>query len=55
MPVHFGLRDEGLVNVEITTLTQYGRKIARLININPRTYTGHVLIVKIDVNGQLVR
>jgi len=55
MPVHFGLRDEGLVNVEITTLTQYGRKIARLININPRTYTGQVLIAKIDVNGQLVK
>jgi hypothetical protein len=55
MPVHFGLGDEGPVDVEITTLTRQGRKVARLQNVDPRSHTGGFLVVKVDADGDLVR
>ena len=55
MPVHFGLADEEPVDVEITTLTRYGRTTARLSNIDSQNYVGRLLIVKVDANGKLVK
>ena len=53
MPVHFGLAEEGLVDVEVTTLTTQGRKTARLPDVDPRAYAGRWLVVKVDASGQV--
>ncbi len=55
VPVHFGLAEEGLVDVEITTLTQDGRKVARLANIDSRSQSGSAIIAKVGADGQIVR
>ncbi|MCH8127600.1 M20/M25/M40 family metallo-hydrolase [candidate division KSB1 bacterium] len=55
MPVHFGLAKQGLVDVEITTLTKQGRKTARLSDIDPKSYIGRWLVVKIDENGNVTK
>jgi hypothetical protein len=55
MPVHFGLRGVKLVDVEVTILTNGGRKNVHLANVDPQTYKGRYLIVKIDVDGELVK
>lgn len=54
MPVHFGLAKQALVDVEITTLTKQGRKTARLSDVDPKSYVGKWLVVKIDGDGKLV-
>jgi len=36
MPVHFGLAQEGAVDVEVITLTSKGRKSARLTKVIPQ-------------------
>ncbi len=53
MPVHFGLRGVKSVDVEVTVLTKSGRKIVRLKNIDPQTYEGQCLIVKVNAKGKL--
>jgi hypothetical protein len=55
IPVHFGLGEEGPVDVEFTTLTGQGRKVARLQNVDPRAHAGGFLVVKVDADGQLVK
>ena len=53
MPVHFGLAQEGLVDVEVTTLTTQGRKTARMTDVDPKVYAGRWLVVKVDASGQV--
>jgi hypothetical protein len=48
MPVHFGLPVEGKVDIEVTTLTQHGRKITRVAGVDPRTTVGKPVIVKMS-------
>ena len=50
-PVHFGLATRALLDVEVTTLTPQGRKRARLTDIDPASYIGRWLVVKVDANG----
>ena len=54
MPVHFGLPNEALVDVEVTTLTKNGRKTAVLSRVDPREHTGRWLVVKVDDEGTLM-
>ncbi len=54
MPEHFGLPTRELVDVEITSMTNNGRKTARLNNIDPSEYSGNYLTVQVDSNGKLV-
>ncbi len=53
MPVHFGLAEEGLVDVEVTTMTTQGRKTARVSEVDPMAYAGRWLVVKVDADGQV--
>ncbi|MBI3491848.1 MAG: hypothetical protein HY047_08725 [Acidobacteria bacterium] len=46
MPVHIGLPTEGKVDVEVTAMTNKGRKVTRVPNVNPNTLPGRVLVVK---------
>ena len=55
VPVHFGLGEEGPIDVEITTLTTKGRKVARVSNVNPASQAGAVITVKVDAEGQAVK
>ncbi len=54
MPVHFGLRNVALVDVEITVFTRGGRKSIWLRNVDPKTFRGRHLTVKINRVGKLV-
>ena len=54
VPLHFGLADERVVDVEITTMTEKGRKVARLSNVDLSSRTGPFLVVRVDGDGQLV-
>ncbi len=54
-PVHFGLGEDGPVDVEITTLSRTGRKVARLSNVDPGSQAGAVITVKVKADGQIVR
>jgi hypothetical protein len=47
MPVHFGLPSAGPVDVEVTLLTQTGRKIVRTANVDPAMYVGTSLVVRV--------
>ena len=53
MPVHFGLTEEGLVDVEVTTMTTQGRKTVRVSEVDPMAYAGRWLVLKVDANGQV--
>ena len=55
VPVHFGLGEEGPVDVEITTLTRQGRKVAVLSNVDPGSQAGAVITVRVEADGQIVR
>ena len=54
MPVHFGLRNVALVDVEITVFTRGGRKSIWLRNVDPKKFRGRHLTVKINRDGELV-
>ena len=54
MPVHFGLPGEGPVDVEVTTMTRSGRKIARVPGVDPNRLPRRVLTVKVSENGAVV-
>ncbi len=55
MAVHFGLPRMKNVDVEITTMTNDGRKTARLENVDPKKYTGKYLSIKVDSKGKIVK
>lgn len=55
MAVHFGLSKMENVDVEITTMTNDGRKTARLENIDPKKYSGKYLSIKVDNKGKIVK
>ena len=55
MPVHFGLGNERQVDIEVTVMTNSGRKSVRLSNVDPLSYTGRYLTVKINGNGEIVK
>ena len=55
IPVHFGLRGVESVDVEVTVLTKKGRKILRLENVDPKSYVGRYLIVKVNADGMEVK
>ena len=46
LPVHFGLPDPGKVDVEVTSMSNQGRKIRRVENVDPWSLSGKPLIVK---------
>ena len=54
MPVHFGLANVGPVDVEVTTLTENGRKTALVSRVDPKDYAGRWLVVRVDGQGNLV-
>jgi len=47
MPVHFGLPNNGHVDVEVTALTKAGRKITRVANVNPNKLARRTLVVRV--------
>ena len=47
MPVHFGLPEDSRVDVEVTAMTNKGRKITRLANVDPNKLPRRVLVVKL--------
>jgi penicillin G amidase len=49
LPVHFGLPHEGKVDVEVTSMTNQGRKITRVEGVDPTTLNGKPLVVKTSV------
>jgi penicillin G amidase len=51
MPVHFGLPTERSVDVEVTTMTRDGRKVAGVANVDPSRLTRRTLVLKIDASG----
>ena len=55
MPVHFGLPKNERIDVEITSMTNEGRKTARLENIDPKKYTGSYLKIKVNLKGEIVK
>lgn len=54
MPVHFGLGDVEIVDVDVTTPTEGGRVSARRDAINRGDYAGRWLILRVDAAGNLV-
>jgi hypothetical protein len=46
IPVHVGLGTDAAVDVEVTTMTQGGRKVTKASNVNPSKVPGRVLVVK---------
>jgi hypothetical protein len=54
-PVHFGLPEEGPVDVELTLMTKGGRKIVVVSNVDPGAYLGTHLTIKVDADGEVVR
>jgi hypothetical protein len=55
MPVHFGLAQEGPVDVEVATMTRKGRRTARLRKVSPADFLGRYLTMKTDANGAIVK
>jgi hypothetical protein len=51
MPVHFGLPTEGNVDVEVTTMTRDGRKIAKVANVEANKLVWRTLVLNIEANG----
>jgi ASPIC and UnbV len=51
MPVHFGLPTEGNVDVEVTTMTRDGRKIARVANVDANKLVRRTLVLNIEADG----
>jgi VCBS repeat protein/ASPIC/UnbV protein len=46
VPVHFGLPMDGKVDVEVTTMTNAGRKVTRVAGVDPGKLPKRVLVVK---------
>jgi hypothetical protein len=47
MPVHFGLANARLVDVEVTALSGRGRETVRVSDVDPRDYASRWLVVKV--------
>jgi len=47
-PVFFGLSDMYVVDVEVTTMSDDGRRVVRIRNIDPKHYRGTVFTVEIQ-------
>jgi len=54
LPVHFGLRAVGSVDVVVTVLAGGERRSARLADVDPQRYRGVALTVKVDDDGRIV-
>ena len=48
IPVHFGLPQLGKIDVEITTMSNEGRKLTRVANVDPAKLAGQPLVVRTD-------
>ncbi|MDB6168178.1 MAG: hypothetical protein JWM88_1042 [Verrucomicrobia bacterium] len=46
LPLHFGLPVGGKVDVEVTTMSNSGRKVTRVEGVAPASLPGHYLIIK---------
>src|SRR5262245_1528676 len=46
LPVHLGLPSDGKVDVEVTRMTNAGRKVTRVANVDPNKLPKRVLLVK---------
>jgi hypothetical protein len=55
MPVHFGMAGRKSVDVEITSMTRGGRKASRLTNVSPGDLPKNCLVVRVGLDGQLVK
>ena len=55
MPVHFGLAGVESVDVEVTVMTTEGRKTLRVPDVDPKTYRGQHLTIKVDATGRRIR
>jgi hypothetical protein len=51
MPVHFGLPTEGNVDVEVTTMSRNGRKIATIANVDANKLVRRTLVLNIEADG----
>jgi penicillin amidase len=49
LPVHFGLPNPGKVDVEVTSMSNTGRKITRVADVDPATLNGKPLVVRTNV------
>lgn len=47
IPVHLGLPVDGKVDVEVTAMTNAGRKVTRVANVDPNKLPHRVLVVKV--------
>ena len=47
LPVHFGLPKKGRVDVEVTSMTKAGRKVTRVVGVDPHKLRQPVLVVKV--------
>jgi hypothetical protein len=54
-PTHFGIPDEGAVDVEITLMSREGRKTVLLRDVDPGDHRNDQLVVKLDGEGRIVR
>jgi len=54
LPVHFGLPALQAVDVEITSMTEDGRKAVLLRGVDPADHAGSYLVVKVDAAGRIV-
>ena len=48
MPVHFGLAEEGKLDVEVTSMTSSGRKSKRVVNVDRNQLPRRVLTVRVE-------
>ena len=48
LPVHFGLPAGGKVDVEVTAMTNAGRKITRVADVDPAKFHGAYLVVRLQ-------
>ncbi|MFC1733780.1 CRTAC1 family protein, partial [candidate division KSB1 bacterium] len=55
MPVHIGLGDADMINIEITIMTGGTRKSTEFTDIDPNSYAGRVFTVRIDPEGRAIR
>lgn len=51
MPVHFGLRRPGAVDVEVITPLAGNRRVAKRLRVNPRDWSGCVLAIAIGATA----
>ncbi len=55
MPVHFGLPNSEVVDVEIALMSNNGRRTVLVQNVIPQKYIGSYLKIKVDNKGNIVK